>query len=186
MRTKTPTTFNSLSKAADALKSTLVDYTFAEVNNTKSLGPGHAIDKFDGICGLGLIGISDDGVPTTLQSRVSSGNLSENIFVSYIGTGGTGELVIGGVDPAHYTGEFRYLPVQNMVPGRMGYWEVKMYAWNIGGVAIGYTDKTAMDSGTSLLAVPSDAIKVLAKAVGAKEVLSSRIAAGLAGQAKPH
>ena len=80
-------------------------------------------------------------------------------------------MVIGVVDPAHYTGEFRYLPVQNMVPGRMGYWEVKMDAWNIGGIAIGYTDKTVMESGTSLFAVPSDAIKVLAKAVGAMEVL---------------
>ena len=34
-----------------------------------------------------------------------------------------------------------------------------MDAWTIGGVAIGYTDKAVMDSGTSLLAVPSDAIK---------------------------
>ena len=80
-------------------------------------------------------------------------------------------MVIGGADPAHYTGEFRHMPVQNMAPGRMGCWEVKIDAWNISGVAIGYTNKTVMDSGTSLLAVPSDAIKVLAKAVGAKEVL---------------
>ena len=80
-------------------------------------------------------------------------------------------MVIGDVDPARYAGVFRYLPVPNMVPSRMGYWEVKMDAWNIGGIAIGYTDKTVMDSGTSLFAVPSDAIKVLAKAVGAMEVL---------------
>ena len=40
-------------------------------------------------------------------------------------------MVIGGADPAHYTGEFRYLPVQNIVPGGMEYWEVKMDAWNI-------------------------------------------------------
>ena len=67
--------------------------------------------------------------------------------------------------------KLRYLPVLNMVPSRMGYWEVKMDAWNIGGIAMGYTDKNVMDSGTSLFAVPSDAIKVLAKAVGAMEVL---------------
>ena len=58
-----------------------------------------------------------------------------------------------------------------MVPGRMGYWEVKMDARNIDGIAMGYTDKTVMDAGTSLFAVPSDDIKVLAKAVGAMEVL---------------
>ena len=26
-------------------------------------------------------------------------------------------MVIGGADPAHYTGEFRYLPIQNIVTG---------------------------------------------------------------------
>ena len=40
--------------------------------------------------------------------------LSANIFAFSLGTGGGGELVIGGVDPAHYTGDFSYLPVQNM------------------------------------------------------------------------
>ena len=84
---------------------------------------------------------------------------------------GTGELAIGDVVSAHYAGELRYLSVLNMVSSRMGYWEVKMDAWNIGGIAMGYTDKTVMDSGTSIFAVPSDAIKVLAKAVGAMEVL---------------
>ena len=62
---------------------------------------------------LGFSGISDDGVPTHLQSLMSSGTPSEDIFAFYIGTGGTGELVVGGADPAHYTGEFRHLPVQN-------------------------------------------------------------------------
>ena len=62
---------------------------------------------------LGFSGISDDGVPTHFQSLISSGILSEDIFAFYLGTGGTGELVVGGADPAHYIGEFRHLPVQN-------------------------------------------------------------------------
>ena len=61
----------------------------------------------------GFSGISDDGVPTHLQSLTSSGILREDIFAFYLGTGGTGELVVGGADPAHYNGEFRHLPVQN-------------------------------------------------------------------------
>ena len=71
-----------------------------------TFGLGYAVGKFDCICGLGLSGISVDGV--------SSGTLSANIFAFSLGTGGGGELVIGGVDPAHYTGDFSYLPVQNM------------------------------------------------------------------------
>ena len=34
----------------------------------------------------------------------------------YLGTGSTGELIIGDVDSVHYAGEIRYLPVLNMVP----------------------------------------------------------------------
>merc|ERR1712137_1448908 len=95
------------------------DYTFAEVNNTKGLGPAYAVGKFDGICGMGLSGISVDGVPTPLQALKASGALDEDIFAFYLGHQSAGELVIGGVDPSHYTGEFSYLPVINMVPGRM-------------------------------------------------------------------
>ena len=46
-----------------------------------------------------------------------------------------------------------------------------MDAWSIGGIAMGFTDKTVKDPGTSLFAILSDAIKVLAKSAGAMEVL---------------
>jgi len=150
---------------------TLLDYTFAEVNNTKGLGPAYAVGKFDGICGMGLSGISVDGVPTPLQALKASGALDEDIFAFYLGHQSAGELVIGGVDPSHYTGEFSYLPVINMVPGRMGYWEVKMDSFQINGESVVDTNKAVMDSGTSLLALPSASIKAIAKLVGAKTVL---------------
>ena len=73
----------------------------------------------------GFSGISDDDVPTHLQSLMAYG---------------TGELVIGDIDPARHAGEFRYLPVPNMVRSRMGYWEVKTDTWNTGGIAMGYID----------------------------------------------
>lgn len=160
--------------SADTVKigeDALLDYTFAEVNNTKGLGPAYAVGKFDGICGMGLSGISVDGVPTPLQALKASGALTEDVFAFYLGHQSAGELVIGGVDPSHYTGEFSYLPVQNMVPGRMGYWEVKMDSFQINGESMVSTNKAVMDSGTSLLALPSASIKAIAKAVGAKQVL---------------
>ena len=90
MRTKTPTTFNSLSKAADALKSTLVDYTFAEVNNTKVL-----------VLATQLTSSMAYVIWVLMASPLMAFPLLSNL-----GTGGTGEVVIGDVDPAHYTGEF--------------------------------------------------------------------------------
>merc|ERR1712195_319634 len=55
----------------------LTDYTFAEVDNTKGLGLGWTIGKFDGICGMGL---------------------DANVFAFYLGHNSPGQLVIGGVD----------------------------------------------------------------------------------------
>ena len=94
------------------------------------------------------------------------------MFAFYLGSGGAaGELVLGGVDSKHYTGDFNYLPVQEMVPGRVGYWEIKLDSFEINGKNMVDSTKAIIDSGTSLLAVPSAAIKAIAKQVGAKTVL---------------
>jgi hypothetical protein len=147
-------------------------YTFAEVDNTKGLGPAFTIGHFDGICGLGLDDISVDGVKTPVRALADNKLLDANVFAFYLGSGGAaGELVLGGVDSKHYTGDFSYLPVQEMVPGRMGYWEIKMDSFEINGKNMVDSTKAIVDSGTSLLAVPSAAIKSIAKSVGAKTVL---------------
>jgi len=149
----------------------ITEYTFAEVDNTKGLGPAWSVGKFDGICGLSLSDISIDGVPTPLEALAASGQLEQNVFAFYLGHQSAGELVIGGVDPAHYTGEFTYLPVTDMVPGKKGYWEVAMDSFNINGQNVINSNKAVIDSGTSLLAVPSKDIKAIAKLVGAKTLL---------------
>merc|ERR1711998_246002 len=100
--------------SADTIKLGAIDipdYTFAEVDNTKGLGPAFAIGKFDGICGMGWDDISVDGVTTPLRSLVNSKALDANVFAFYLGSGGAaGELVLGGVDDTKYTGDFNYLP----------------------------------------------------------------------------
>jgi|DeeseametaMP2100_FD_k123_153836_1 hypothetical protein len=149
----------------------LPDYTFAEVDNTKGLGPAFLIGKFDGICGMGLDDISVDGVTTPMRALARSGSLDANVFAFYLGHQSAGELVIGGVDETRYTGEFSYLPVTEMVPGKKGYWEVKMDDFQMNGQSVISAKKAVMDSGTSLLAVPSASVKAIAEMVGAKSVL---------------
>merc|ERR1719183_2575790 len=147
-------------------------YTFAEVNNVKGLGPAYAIGHFDGICGMGWDDISVDHVETPLRALVNSGKLPEPVFAFYLGSGGAkGELVLGGVDPDHFTGDFAYVPVIDTAPGKVGYWAFAMDDVKINGQSMTSTRKAIVDSGTSLLAVPSSDIKKIANLVGAKTVL---------------
>jgi len=147
-------------------------YTFAEVDNTKGFGVAWYAGHFDGICGMGWDDISVDHVKTPLRALVDSKKLGANAFAFYLGSGGAaGELVLGGVDPAHYTGDFDYHPVIETAPGKTGYWALKMDDAKIGGTSVTSVRKAIVDSGTSLLAVPKDDMAKIAQAVGAKQVL---------------
>jgi len=146
-------------------------YTFAEVNNEKGLGPAWLAGKFDGICGMGWDDISVDGVQTPLRAIVNSKALDANVFAFYLGSGGAdGELVLGGVDPAHYTGDFSYVPVIEMVPGKFGYWTMAMDDVQIAGESYTSTRKAIVDSGTSLMAVPTADFAKLAQKVNASRL----------------
>ena len=70
---------------------------------------------------------------------------------------------IGGVNPAHYTGDFSYMPVQGIVEGKFGYWEVKMDSFEIFGKTMVDSTKAIVDSGTSPLAVPTAVMKAIAR-----------------------
>merc|ERR1712151_1065927 len=145
------------------------NYLFAEVDNTKGLGPAWLVGHFDGICGMGWDDISVDHVTTPLRALVDSKKLGANQFAFYLGSGGAvGELVLGGVNPDHYTGDFAYTPVIDMVPGKKGYWTLAMDDIKMNGASITSCRKAIVDSGTSLLAVPSSDIAKIVKAVGAK------------------
>jgi len=150
---------------------TLPDYTFAEADNLKGLGPAWIVGKFDGICGMGLDDISVDGVKTPLRALADPKALDANVFAFYLGHNAPGELVIGGVDDSKYTGEFTYHPVVDMVPGKKGYWEVVMDDFQINGKSVLSANKGVVDSGTSLLALPTADIKNIANLVGAKQLL---------------
>jgi len=144
------------------------DYTFAEVDNVKGLGTMWLVGKLDGILGLGW-DTSVDHVETPLRALVNSGKLGDSVFAFYLGSGGAvGELVLGGVDPDHYTGDFAYTPVIDMVPGKKGYWTLAMDDIKMNGASITSCRKAIVDSGTSLLAVPSADIAKIVAAVGAK------------------
>jgi len=144
----------------------LKDYTFAEVDVTSGLGLGYRFGKFDGILGLGWDAISVGKVPTPMNALVASGQLAKPVFGFYLGNNAPGELVFGGVDSKHYTGDFFYVPLSAKT-----YWEVKLDGVKLGSTSMGNTTKAILDSGTSLLAGPKAEIAALAAKLGAKSLM---------------
>mmetsp|Transcript_26294 Transcript_26294/g.85085 ORF Transcript_26294/g.85085 Transcript_26294/m.85085 type:complete len:396 (-) Transcript_26294:492-1679(-) len=141
----------------------LENYLFAEVDDVSGLGVGYRLGQFDGILGLAWGSISVDGVPTPLEAMIASKQLDENVFAFYLGDGVPGELVFGGVDPAHYVGDFFYVPLSSTT-----YWQVTLDDLQVGDTSMTGATKAIIDSGTSLLTGPSAEVAKIAKAIGAK------------------
>jgi len=141
--------------------------TFAEIS-TVSFGPlniAFAMGKFDGLLGLGFNTISQYHIPTPFEQMVSQKLISEPVFAFYLPDDASlkGELVLGGTDKSHYTGELVSVPLTNE-----SYWEVSLDGMKYGDSAIVTGSmKAIIDSGTSLLAGPKDAVSKIATAAGA-------------------
>lgn len=143
---------------------------FAQVTDASGLGAAYKLGKFDGILGLAFPILSVNKVPTVFENIVSQGLVDSAEFAFYLGNenGEKGELVFGGVDSAHYTGSFTYVPLKATT-----YWEIHLDAMNAGSTSIMAGGQSAIvDSGTSLLTGPKDAVKKIADQIGAKEFVA--------------
>merc|ERR1712232_1381357 len=141
-------------------------FTFAEVDDTSGLGIGYRLGKFDGICGMGWDSISVGGVKTPFHALVDSKQLGEPVFAFYLGNNQPGELVVGGVDSKHYTGDFAYVALKSE-----SYWEIALDSVKLNSDSASSCPTAIIDSGTSLLAGPSADVSAIAKKLGATSVL---------------
>merc|ERR1712118_585454 len=141
--------------------------TFAEIS-TVTFGPlniAFAIGKFDGILGMGFNSISQYHIPTPFEQMVTQKLISEPVFAFYLpdDASAKGELILGGVDKSHYTGDLVTVPLTSET-----YWEVSLDGLKFGDSAIVTSSmKAIIDSGTSLLAGPQDMVSKIATAAGA-------------------
>jgi len=146
----------------------LPNFTFAEMTDVSGLSTSYCDGYFDGICGMAW-GALSSGLPTPMGELASSGQLSEQVFAFYLGDQTTGELVIGGVDPAHYTGDFFVAPLTDR-----DYWRVDLTGLAAAGNTYSNAATSAIvDSGTSFLAGPQSDVTFIVEKIGATQYLST-------------
>lgn len=150
---------------------TITNQVFAEA--TMQPGITFLAAKFDGILGLAFQNISVDDVVPPFVNMMKQNLVPAHLFAFWLSrdpatnmTGG--EMDLGGIDPAHYTGTFTYAPLTNDT-----YWQYKIDGLVVGSVNACPGGCAAIaDTGTSLIAGPVDMVAAIAKEVGAIGVLS--------------
>lgn len=140
---------------------------FAE--SVKEPGFTFALARFDGIFGLGYDRISVKGVVPPFYHMVNGDLVDEPVFSFWLNDGGDegngGELVFGGTDPAHYEGEITYAPIR-----RKGYWEIELQDVKFDGESIDLDPVgAAIDTGSSLLVVPTTLADLINQQLGAEK-----------------
>lgn len=139
---------------------------FAVISDVSGLGIGYVAGKFDGICGLAFDSISVNGIKTPFHQLVDQGVLESPVISFYLGNNKDGEMVVGGIDSAHYTGDITWVPVV-----QEWYWQTDLSFISAGGKTIVHDVFGVIDTGTSLIAGPTQGVKDLAAAVGAKALM---------------
>jgi len=138
----------------------LGDYTFGEVTDVSQCGPVYMQSPMDGILGLAFPALAAERV--TAPMEVIAEQLAEPVFAFYLGSGSeANELVLGGVNKAHYEGDFTFVKLYSA-----SFWQVKLDALKVGDKKIGwriFNNKAIVDSGTSLLVGPSEDVAAVAK-----------------------
>lgn len=144
---------------------TIKDQLFAEATNEPGLA--FAFGRFDGIMGLGYDTISVNKIVPPFYNMLNQNLLDEPVFAFYLGDtnkdGDDSEATFGGLEASHYTGDLIKIPLR-----RKAYWEVDFDAIAFGGnVAELENTGVILDTGTSLIALPSTLAELLNKEIGA-------------------
>uniref|UniRef100_A0ABI7XGT2 Cathepsin E n=1 Tax=Felis catus TaxID=9685 RepID=A0ABI7XGT2_FELCA len=125
--------------------------------------------EFDGILGLGYPSLAVGGVTPVFDNMMAQNLVDIPMFSVYMSSdpeSGVGsELIFGGYDHSHFSGNLNWVPVT-----KQGYWQIALDVIQVGGTVMFCSEgcQAIVDTGTSLITGPSDKIKQLQKAIGAE------------------
>ncbi|KIR53730.1 saccharopepsin [Cryptococcus gattii Ru294] len=144
---------------------TIKGQDFAEA--TKEPGLAFAFGKFDGILGLAYDTISVNHIVPPFYNMLNQDLLDDPVFSFRLGSSENdgGEAIFGGIDKSAYSGSLHYVPVR-----RKGYWEVELESISFGDDELELENTgAAIDTGTSLIVMPTDVAEMLNKEIGAEK-----------------
>lgn len=140
---------------------------FGEATNEPGLA--FAFGKFDGIFGLAYDTISVQNVVPPFYNALHAGLLDDPVFSFKLGDANKaadqGIFTFGGIEKDLYSGKLTYLPVR-----RKAYWEVQFDALTLGKETAEFHNTGAViDTGTSLITLPSGLAEIINAQIGAKK-----------------
>ena len=118
-------------------------------------GLAFAFGRFDGIMGLGYDTISVNKMVPPHYHMMNRKLIEQPMFSFYLSStddGSESEVVFGGVNHDHYHGDITWIPLR-----RKAYWEVTLDSIKFGKDEAELENTgVILDTGTSLIALPSD------------------------------
>jgi len=150
----------------------LQQQTFAEATNEPGLS--FVMGRFDGILGLAFERIAVDGVVPAFYNMISQFNIQPLFSVWFSRKANAspgGEIVFGGTNPDHFDGNHTYVPVT-----REAYWQFAVDSATVGSGDFNFCDggcPAIADTGTSLIAGPTEEVTKLNKMLGATDAVAA-------------
>lgn len=121
--------------------------------------------KFDGILGMAFQQISVLGLPTVFDLMFDQGLISDKSFSFYLTqseSSAGSSLVLGGVNKAYYTGDFKYYSLQ-----AENYWMIQVDSAYVGEIQASTKPfHGIVDSGTSLIVGSPEIIGLMLLKIG--------------------
>lgn len=159
--------------------------------SSQSIGSASTSSGFsgvDGIIGFGPVGLTSgtvsnaNTVPTFMDNLKSQGSISTEVLgVSFKPESGSdtddanGELTLGGTDTSKYTGTLTYF--SKLTSGTASaYWGISIASFTYGSTTLGSSASGIVDTGTTLIYIPSSAYSAFLSATGGSTDSSSGLA----------